>query len=126
MLFNLNLKVPPHHTSESLRKEMAHGLREKSLCKVNRFYTGIRASSMSGALSLRAQGKEFFLYHMEIQGAVKTQVRIAISFYVLVVIVKKLLKLYRSLDTILIILIVNLFEKTPMLQAFSRAEYEKR
>ena len=59
------------------------------------------------------------------ENAVKTQVWIAISVYVLVAIVKKLLKLDRSLYTILQILSVTLFEKTPIVRAFSRAEYEK-
>jgi hypothetical protein len=39
-----------------------------------------------------------------------------------VAIVKKLLKLDQSLYTILQILSVTLFEKTPILQAFSRVE----
>jgi hypothetical protein len=58
------------------------------------------------------------------ENAVKTQVWIAISVYVLVAIVKKLLKLDQSLYTILQVLSVTLFEKTPILQAFSRTEYE--
>jgi hypothetical protein len=59
------------------------------------------------------------------ENAVKTQVWIAISVYVLVALVKKLLKLDQSLYTILQILSVTLFEKTPILQAFSRVEYEE-
>ena len=59
------------------------------------------------------------------ENAVKTQVWIAVSVYVLVAIVKKLLKLDQSLYTILQILSVTLFEKTPVLQAFSRAECAK-
>lgn len=46
--------------------------------------------------------------------AVKTQVWIAISVYVLVAIVKKELKLERSLYEILQILSLTLFEKTPL------------
>jgi hypothetical protein len=53
---------------------------------------------------------------------VKTQIWIAISIYVLVAIVKKRLKLENSLYTILQILSVTLFEKTPILQALSREE----
>ena len=48
--------------------------------------------------------------------AVRTQVWIAISVYVLVAIVKKELKIERSLCEILQILSVNPFEKTPVLQ----------
>jgi IS4 transposase len=52
--------------------------------------------------------------------AVKTQVWIAISVYVLVAIVKKELRLDRSLYEILQILSITLFEKTPILQALAR------
>ena len=48
--------------------------------------------------------------------AVRTQIWIAISVYVLVAIVKKELKIERSLSEILQILSVNPFEKTPVLQ----------
>jgi hypothetical protein len=58
------------------------------------------------------------------ENAVKTQIWIAISVYVLVAIVKKLLKLELSLYTILQILSITLFEKTPILQVLSPAEYE--
>ena len=51
--------------------------------------------------------------------AVKTQVWIAISVYVLVAIVKRELKVERSLSDILQILSVTLFEKTPLFQALS-------
>jgi len=54
------------------------------------------------------------------ENAVKTQVWIAISIYVLVAIVKKELGLDRSLYEILQILSITLFEKTPILQALSR------
>lgn len=58
------------------------------------------------------------------ENAVKTQIWIAISIYVLVAIVKKRLKLDRSLYTILQILSVSLFEKTPILQVLSATDYE--
>jgi hypothetical protein len=56
------------------------------------------------------------------ENAVKTQIWIAVSIYVLVAIARKLLKLDQSLYTILQILSVTLFEKTPILQVFSRVE----
>ena len=56
------------------------------------------------------------------ENAVKAQIWIAISVYVLVAIVKKLLKLDRSLYGILQILSVTLFEKTPIIQVLSHAE----
>ena len=51
------------------------------------------------------------------ENAVKTQIWIAVSIYVLVAIVRKRLELDGSLYQILQILSVNLFEKTPILQA---------
>ena len=54
------------------------------------------------------------------ENAVKTQVWIAISVYVLVAIVKKELKLERSLNDILQILSLSLFEKTQLFQALSQ------
>ena len=54
--------------------------------------------------------------------AVKTQIWIAVCVYVLVAIIKKRLGLEDSLYTILQILSVSLFEKTLILQAFSKDE----
>ena len=51
------------------------------------------------------------------ENAVKTQIWIAVSVYVLVAIVRKRLGLEVSLYQILQILSVTLFEKTPILQA---------
>ena len=53
------------------------------------------------------------------ENAVKTQVWIALSVYVLVAIIKKELKLKRSMNTILQILSVQLFEKTPIFSALA-------
>lgn len=58
--------------------------------------------------------------------AVKTQIWVAISVYVLVAIVKKELNLQQSLYNILQVLSVTLFEKTPILRAFSATETEER
>ena len=58
------------------------------------------------------------------ENAVKTQIWIAVSVYVLVAIVKKQLKLYDlSLYTILQILSVTLFEKTQLLQLLTSSAY---
>ena len=57
------------------------------------------------------------------ENAVKTQVWIAISVYVLVAILKKTLNLDQSLYTILQVLSVTLFEKTPIFQALSNTIY---
>jgi len=56
------------------------------------------------------------------ENAVKTQVWIAISVYVLVAIIKKRLDIDASLYTILQVLSVTVFEKTPLLQILSEAE----
>jgi hypothetical protein len=56
------------------------------------------------------------------ENAVKTQIWIAISVYVLVAIIKKRLNLDWSLYTILQILTLILFEKTPILQALSNID----
>jgi len=53
------------------------------------------------------------------ENAVKTQIWISIAVYVLVAIVKKELGLKQSLYTILQVVSVTLFEKMPILQAFS-------
>ena len=53
------------------------------------------------------------------ENAVRTQIWIAVSVYVLVAILKKRLHLDHSLYTILLILSVTPFEKTPILQVFS-------
>ena len=56
--------------------------------------------------------------------AVKSQIWIAVSVYVLVAIVKKRLNLDASLYTLLQILSVTLFEKMPLQQAFPGSNYK--
>jgi len=58
------------------------------------------------------------------ENAVKTQIWIAVSVYVLVAIVRKRLGLDVSLYQILQILSVTLFEKTPIIWALQEAHYE--
>jgi hypothetical protein len=57
------------------------------------------------------------------ENAVKTQIWIAVSVYVLVAIVRKRLGLEASLYQILQILSVTLFEKTPILQALQVSRF---
>ena len=59
------------------------------------------------------------------ENAVKTQIWIAITVYVLVAIVKKQMHLDLSLYTILQILSVTLFEKTPILEALSTIQHQE-
>ena len=56
------------------------------------------------------------------ENALKTQIWIAISVYVLVAIVKKRLNVNGSLYKILQILSVNLFEKTPLIEALTNVD----
>jgi hypothetical protein len=60
------------------------------------------------------------------ESAVKTQIWIAISVYVLVAIMKKRLQLEQSLYTILQILSIALFEKTPILRALTDSHYNNK
>jgi len=56
------------------------------------------------------------------KNAVKTQIWIAVSVYVLVAIIRKKLRLEASLYQSLQILSVTLFEKTPILQALQASD----
>jgi hypothetical protein len=59
------------------------------------------------------------------ENAVKTQIWVAVSVYVLVAIVRKRLDLEASLYQILQILSVTLFEKTPILQALQASDSQE-
>jgi hypothetical protein len=58
------------------------------------------------------------------ENAVKTQIWIAVSAYVLVAIIRKRLGLEASLYQTLQVLSVTLFEKTPILQALQASDSE--
>ena len=60
------------------------------------------------------------------ENAVKTQIWIAISTYVLVAIMKKRMKIDLSLYTILQILSISLFEKMPIYQALTNNDYKNK
>jgi hypothetical protein len=60
------------------------------------------------------------------ENAVKTQIWIAISVYVLVALIKKRLKIDLSLYTILQIFSITLFEKMPILQALTETDYTNK
>ena len=55
--------------------------------------------------------------------AVKTQIWIAITTYVLIAILRRELRIEQSLYTILQVLSVTLFEKTPLLQVFADPDH---
>jgi hypothetical protein len=67
--------------------------------------------------------KAFYGYS---ENAVKTQIWIAVSMYVLVAIVKKRLALEPSLHEILQVLSLTLFEQVPILQAFGDVESQEK
>ncbi len=67
--------------------------------------------------------KAFYGYS---ENAVKTQIWIAVSIYVLVAIVKKRLALKASLHEILQVLSLSLFEQVPILQAFGDVESQEK
>jgi len=58
------------------------------------------------------------------ENAVKTQIWVAVSVYVLIAIIKKSLNLDQSLYTILQILSVSLFEKIPLYQVVKNYDYK--
>ncbi len=60
------------------------------------------------------------------ENAVKTQIWIAISVYVLVAIIKKRLNIRISLYTMLQILSITIFEKMPILQALQLDDYKEQ
>ena len=60
------------------------------------------------------------------ENAVKTQICIAVSIYVLVAIIKKRLNIDLSLYTILQILSITIFEKMPILRALTDKTYENQ
>ena len=60
------------------------------------------------------------------QNAVKAQIWIAVSVYLLVAIAKKRLGIELSLYTILQILSVSILEKTPLVELFSQSDYTNR
>jgi IS4 transposase len=57
------------------------------------------------------------------ENAVKAQIWIAVSVYLLVAIMKKRLKIEASLYTILQVLSVTIFERVPLLQVLTREQY---
>jgi hypothetical protein len=60
---------------------------------------------------------------LAIDNAVKSQIWIAISVYVLVAIIKKRLNLKADLYTVLQVLSLTLFEKTPLDQLLMMSDY---
>ncbi len=96
---------------------------------------GLPAITVAQLYKCRWQVELFFRWikqHLRIkafygtsENAVKTQIWIAIAVYVLIAIIKKQLKIEQSLYTILQVLSIIMFEKTPILQALAQVDYKK-
>src|ERR1700730_5927626 len=125
----LNGHYPSQHYPEHLRRIR---LRDAESGKTLVFLTnqfGLPATTICALYKSRWQVELFFKWikqHLRIkrffgtsENAVKTQIWIAVSVYVLVAIVKKRLTLDASLYTLLQILSVTLFEKLPLDQALT-------
>ena len=97
---------------------------------------GLPAETIADLYSSRWQVELFFkwikqnlrikAFYGTSENAVKTQIWIAISVYVLVAIIKKRLKIDVSLYTILQIFSVSIFEKIPILQALTDDAYKNQ
>ena len=109
--------------------------RDKRLTFLTNQFT-LPASTIADLYRCRWQVETFFKWikqHLRIkafygtsENAVKTQIWIAVAVYVLVAIVKKRMQLRLSLYTILQILSLTLFEKTPLYQAFAQNAYRNK
>ena len=103
----------------------------KTLVFLTNQFARLPASTICALYKSRWQVELFFKWikqHLRIkrfygtsENAVKTQIWIAVSVYVLVAIVKKRLSLDASLYTLLQVLSVTLFEKMPILQTLAQA-----
>ena len=122
-----------HYTSRHYPEHLRRiRLRDAESGKTLVFLTnqfGLPATTVCALYKSRWQVELFFKWikqHLRIkqffgtsENAVKTQIWIAVSVYVLVAIVKKRLKLEASLYTLLQVLSVTLFEKLPLDQALT-------
>src|SRR5499427_7931785 len=123
-----------HYTSQHYPEHLRRiRLRDTETGRTLVFLTnqfGLPAATICALYKSRWQVELFFKWikqHLRIkrffgtsENAVKTQIWIAVSVYVLVAIVKKQLGLEASLYTLLQILSVTLFEKMPMHQALAQ------
>ena len=84
--------------------------------------------SLAGELFFRwiKQNLRIKTFYGTSENAVKAQIWIAVSVYVLVAIMKKRLKIEASLYTILQVLSVTIFERMPLLQALTDSDYRNK
>ena len=134
-IVTLNNPVPKRGYPERLRRIRYYdaGSQKQLVFLSNNFL--LPALTITELYRCRWQVELFFRWikqHLRIrafygtsENAVRTQVWIAISVYVLVAILKKRLNLDRSLHSILQILSVSLSEKTPIQQALSASAWDE-
>jgi Domain of unknown function (DUF4372)/Transposase DDE domain len=134
-IVTLNNPVPKRGYPERLRRIRYYdAARQKRLVFLSNNFL-LPALTIAELYRCRWQVELFFRWikqHLRIrafygtsENAVRTQVWIAISVYVLVAILKKRLNLDRSLHSILQILSVSLSEKTPIQQALSASAWDE-
>jgi hypothetical protein len=109
--------------------------RDKRLTFLTNQFT-LPAKTIADLYRCRWQVETFFKWikeHLRIkafygtsENAVKTQIWIAVSVYVLVAIVRKRMQIDESLYTILQVLSLTLFEKMPLYQAFAQDGYKTK
>ena len=107
--------------------------RDKRLTFLTNQFT-LPAKTIADLYRCRWQVETFFKWikeHLRIkafygtsENAVKTQIWIAVSVYVLVAIIRKRKQIDESLYTILQVLSLTLFEKMPLYQAFAQGSYK--
>ena len=122
--------------SEKVASYKIFRCRERSIIRFP--YQPIHASSVNDrrVVSLPMAGRIFFKWikqHLRVkkfygtsENAVKTQIWIAISAYILFAIMKKRLKIDLTLYTILQILSISLFEKKPIYQMLTESDYKDK
>lgn len=118
------------HYPDQLRRIRFHDPQTSKTLVFLSNQTALSALTICALYKSRWQVELFFKWikqHLRIkrfygtsENAVKSQIWIAVSVYVLVAIIKKRLRLDASLYTLLQILSVTLFEKMPINQAFPR------
>ena len=133
IVYDQTIALDGHYTSQHYPEHLRRiRLRDTETSRTLVFLTnqfGLPAATICALYKSRWQVELFFKWikqHLRIkrffgtsENAVKTQIWIAVSVYVLVAIVKKRLALDASLYTLLQILSVTLFEKIPIDQALA-------
>jgi hypothetical protein len=109
-----------HSIFNKKKKGMTNEYRENGLCSINGLLANAYVSRVRPEIPRQLLRIKSFYGTSE--SAVKTQIWIAISVYVLVAIVKKRLHLDLSLYTILQILSVTVFEKSDRISCFQSNE----